>query len=503
MLQDALLATLSREVERISKNSENWQERMAALGAIQKAFETLADVSAAGPDAWKILKPLRSVVLDLRSQIVKEVCNVFVAIARATRDAMVPLLRDVLPVLVDVRGSGNKVCGNYCNECVEALIALVVVKGATLRYFSDTLLESKNKLIRLSCITALTLTLAHWSAVLDKSDVQQLERGLKNALYDASSSCRSQSHELFLLFQRKFPKRAALLLTMVDYKVQRRLEVLLADTVKSRTGGSIAGSVDDNVPPTPAAAPATASSVEQPLTGYSFSVGDRVCIPDKELFGFVRYLGEIEGTKGLWVGVELDEPYGKNDGSAKGKTYFLCKPKHGVFARPHQIFLTISGARLQEQQERLSASVARDPDSADTPNGVDTVSAQDSPSDEQHVMRALSDELQDASLDAFTETPTPPAAPLGGDTHVDEPSALSIVLERASIAHRRYIDRLLQYARSELEEHQRFENYAATASSADAVQYLQQLQNCAQDKIVLSDMFIQEMIQAQQAARES
>lgn len=239
--------------------------------------------------------------------------------------------------------------------------------------------------------------------------------------------------------------------------------------------------MDDNGPPT----------TEQTLSGYNFDVGDRVCIPDKELFGFVRFLGEVEGVKGVWVGVELDEPYGKNDGSAKGKYYFRCKSKHGVFARPHQVFLTISGAKLLEQQQNLGASMMSD--------GI-----QESPSDEL-VMQALNDELNDASLNAFeTESPTPAAPPLLDSTeHNDEPSALSVVLLKASVAHRRYINRLLQYARSELEEHQRFENYAATASSADAVQYLQQLQNCAQDKIVLSDMFIQEMIQAQQAARES
>lgn len=67
--------------------------------------------------------------------------------------------------------------------------------------------------------------------------------------------------------------------------------------------------------------------------------------------GVVRFVGEIEGLGGdrevgcTWVGVELDEPVGRNDGSVKieveGKEeirrVFSCKDKFGVFARPEKV----------------------------------------------------------------------------------------------------------------------------------------------------------------------
>lgn len=46
--------------------------------------------------------------------------------------------------------------------------------------------------------------------------------------------------------------------------------------------------------------------------------------------GILRYCGSTEFAKGQWAGVELQEPVGKNDGSVGGKTYFKCRPKHGM-----------------------------------------------------------------------------------------------------------------------------------------------------------------------------
>lgn len=48
--------------------------------------------------------------------------------------------------------------------------------------------------------------------------------------------------------------------------------------------------------------------------------------------GTVRFRGEVKFASGLWYGVELDKPEGKNNGAVQGVRYFTCPDKHGVFA---------------------------------------------------------------------------------------------------------------------------------------------------------------------------
>ena len=65
------------------------------------------------------------------------------------------------------------------------------------------------------------------------------------------------------------------------------------------------------------------------------TLGARVIVPAGR--GTVRFFGQTNFSPGKWVGIELAEADGKNDGTVQGIKYFACKPNHGIFVKPSQV----------------------------------------------------------------------------------------------------------------------------------------------------------------------
>lgn len=53
------------------------------------------------------------------------------------------------------------------------------------------------------------------------------------------------------------------------------------------------------------------------------SVGTRLSYSGH--LGTIRFVGPVENTSGIWLGIEWDDPRrGKHDGVKDGKRYFSC-----------------------------------------------------------------------------------------------------------------------------------------------------------------------------------
>lgn len=65
-----------------------------------------------------------------------------------------------------------------------------------------------------------------------------------------------------------------------------------------------------------------------------YQVGQSVELSDGRT-AIVRFAGSTHFAAGEWVGVELDEATGKNDGEVQGQRYFACPQGYGMFIRPN------------------------------------------------------------------------------------------------------------------------------------------------------------------------
>lgn len=70
--------------------------------------------------------------------------------------------------------------------------------------------------------------------------------------------------------------------------------------------------------------------------------------------GVVKFVGNVEFATGPWVGVELDLPEGKNDGSVNGTRYFKCRSRHGIFVRHDKLILDKKRRGSRKQAKDLA-----------------------------------------------------------------------------------------------------------------------------------------------------
>ncbi|ODV62765.1 Alf1p, partial [Ascoidea rubescens DSM 1968] len=74
---------------------------------------------------------------------------------------------------------------------------------------------------------------------------------------------------------------------------------------------------------------------ETNLLSLNYKIDDRCKVIKDNRIGTIKYIGKIKEIDNdfIWVGIEFDEPVGKNNGSIKNYHYFNCKKNYGGFLK--------------------------------------------------------------------------------------------------------------------------------------------------------------------------
>lgn len=91
-----------------------------------------------------------------------------------------------------------------------------------------------------------------------------------------------------------------------------------------------------------------------------FQIGQTVELQDGRI-AKVRFVGNPHFAAGDWLGVELDDASGKNDGAVQGQRYFDCEPGYGMFVRPSvAIILDQPTPKPNGRQGKTNGVIAKD-----------------------------------------------------------------------------------------------------------------------------------------------
>jgi len=190
-----------------------------------------------------------------------------------------------------------------------------------------TIADLKNKLELITGASALSMTLT----VFDKKDSKVCELSDGNALlgsFPVDSGMRIHVEDLKYRGEFEDPTVKKFELTPDDYSKRD-------NTVQSYLKRNKMGKYNEEEMKALAEAKEKEERAEEEAAA-KMKEGDRclVTVPgNMSRRGTVRFVGKVHFKPGFWVGVQYDEPLGKNDGSKDGQRYFTCPEKYGGFVR--------------------------------------------------------------------------------------------------------------------------------------------------------------------------
>ena len=84
-----------------------------------------------------------------------------------------------------------------------------------------------------------------------------------------------------------------------------------------------------------------------------FQIGQTVELSDGRA-ATIQFIGQTLFAPGDWIGVELQDASGKNNGEVQGQRYFNCPQDYGMFVRPAAV--TVLEQPISKPTSRLNGN---------------------------------------------------------------------------------------------------------------------------------------------------
>ena len=127
-----ILHKSSSEQNDIRRNDEFWEQRNKAIKDLMSTVTDFGEENASCLNAsvLRLLKnPLKSLILDQRSQQIRDTCAFLTVLAKKTGDNMKGLLREIFSTMLEAMKQPNKVVSGYIDDCIISLIRSITFKN--------------------------------------------------------------------------------------------------------------------------------------------------------------------------------------------------------------------------------------------------------------------------------------------------------------------------------------------------------------------------------------
>jgi len=209
--------------------SSDWEDRERYLVQVGKLVQALEVRNFPQEALPKLRRAIEAQIRDLRSAIVKETCKLIATCVEYLQNEFVKTATALLPTMLDLIASGNKVIASHVDKSCCNLIEKMRLPALIPR-LTTLLKESKSNNIRESCINYVSILLKTWSTKSLQKNVMILQEMFAYVLRDASSTVRSRARESFVLFAAHFPEVGRELLGRFDERTQRALSKVIQNT---------------------------------------------------------------------------------------------------------------------------------------------------------------------------------------------------------------------------------------------------------------------------------